>query len=131
MVLLLASCPSNLLDLNGSRRREIVFPCSSTLKTRVELGSSIFGRKIENKYRGSVKAFFFNPFKEPILKDAIKEPVAFMGGVFAGLLRLDLNEDPLREWVSRNVEALGIKEDELADDGSKVEEQIPIQIDIE
>ncbi|KAM0938762.1 putative UPF0426 protein [Dioscorea sansibarensis] len=51
----------------------------------------------------------FSPFEDqPILKEALKEPVAFMGGLFAGLLRLDLNEEPLREWVSRTVEASGM-----------------------
>ncbi|KAJ8467905.1 hypothetical protein OPV22_030457 [Ensete ventricosum] len=52
-----------------------------------------------------------NPFEDLILKDALKEPVAFMGGVFAGLLRLDLNEDPLRDWISKTVEASGITAD--------------------
>ncbi|KAK1326288.1 UPF0426 protein [Acorus calamus] len=33
-----------------------------------------------------------------------KEPVAFMGEMFAGLLRLDLNEEPLKEWLTRTVE---------------------------
>lgn len=42
----------------------------------------------------------------------VQEPVAFLGGLFAGLLRLDLKEDPLREWVEKTVEAAGIKEDE-------------------
>lgn len=58
---------------------------------------------------------FFNPIEDqPILKDAAKEPVAFLGGVFAGLLRLNLNEDPLKEWIARTVEASGISPDEVA-----------------
>ncbi|KAK9266256.1 hypothetical protein L1049_000044 [Liquidambar formosana] len=80
-----------------------------------------------------VKAFFFNPnpTEDPILKDALKEPVAFMGGMFAGILRLDLNEDPLREWVTRTVEASGITEEEIDAEGSKLEEEVPQQIEIE
>ncbi|KAJ0969986.1 hypothetical protein J5N97_022863 [Dioscorea zingiberensis] len=77
----------------------------------------------------------FNPFEDqPILKDALKEPMAFLGGVFAGLLRLDLNEEPLREWVARTVESSGITveggvvEDGLGLDG---EEDAPQQIEIE
>ncbi|KAA8527958.1 hypothetical protein F0562_035173 [Nyssa sinensis] len=77
-----------------------------------------------------VKAFFFNPTNEPILREAFKEPVAFMGGMFAGLLRLDLNEDPLKEWVARTVEASGVTEEEI-DGKPKSEEEIPQQIEIE
>ncbi|KAG5247143.1 UPF0426 protein [Salix suchowensis] len=73
----------------------------------------------------------FNPTNEPILKDAIKEPVAFMGGMFAGLLRLDLKEDPLKEWVTRTVEASGITEEDIDAEGSQQEEQVPLEIEIE
>ncbi|CAL9109106.1 UPF0426 protein [Musa troglodytarum] len=75
-----------------------------------------------------------NPFEDPILKDALKEPVAFMGGVFAGLLRLDLNEDPLRDWISKTVEASGIAADgEIDAEGAEVEaaDDAPRQIEIE
>uniref|UniRef100_A0A2P2P0F7 UPF0426 protein At1g28150ic n=1 Tax=Rhizophora mucronata TaxID=61149 RepID=A0A2P2P0F7_RHIMU len=71
----------------------------------------------------------FDPDDEPILKEAFKEPVAFMGGMFAGLLRLDLNEEPLKEWVTRTVEASGIAEDIDADD-LKADDKVPQQIEI-
>lgn len=61
---------------------------------------------------------------------SVQEPVAFVGGMFAGLLRLDLNDDPLKEWVTRTVEAAGITEDEIGVRGSKPEE-VPEQIEIE
>ncbi|XP_057967028.1 UPF0426 protein At1g28150, chloroplastic [Malania oleifera] len=77
----------------------------------------------------AVKAFIFNPMDEPILKEALKEPVAFTGGMFAGLLRLDLNEDPLKEWITRTVEASGITEVEVDAEGSQ--EEAPQQIEIE
>ncbi|KAL4632838.1 hypothetical protein ACB092_04G080100 [Castanea dentata] len=85
-----------------------------------------------NKNRFKVKAFFFNPTDDPIIKQALKEPVSFMGGMFAGLLRLDLNEDPLKEWVTRTAEASGIVEEEIDADaeGSKTNE-VPQQIEIE
>ncbi|RWV83614.1 hypothetical protein BHE74_00051966 [Ensete ventricosum] len=63
-----------------------------------------------------------------------QEPVAFMGGVFAGLLRLDLNEDPLRDWISKTVEASGITADgEIDAEGAEVgsEDDAPRQIEIE
>ncbi|XP_051218362.1 UPF0426 protein At1g28150, chloroplastic isoform X2 [Lolium perenne] len=81
---------------------------------------------------GSVRACF-NPLgDERILREALKEPVAFLGGVFAGLLRLDLNEDPLKEWVTRTVEASGIAEEnstEESDEGAQ--DDGPQQIEIE
>ncbi|GIL89430.1 hypothetical protein Vretimale_18915 [Volvox reticuliferus] len=39
--------------------------------------------------------------QDPILRAAVKEPVAFWGGVFAGIFRLNLDQDPLRTWVER------------------------------
>ncbi|KAB1212986.1 hypothetical protein CJ030_MR5G025797 [Morella rubra] len=59
------------------------------------------------------------------------EPVAFMGGMFAGLLRLDLKEDPLKEWVTKTVEASGITEEEIEAEKSKAEEEVPQEIEIE
>ncbi|KAL3628997.1 hypothetical protein CASFOL_028043 [Castilleja foliolosa] len=63
-----------------------------------------------------------------------REPVAFVGGIFAGLLRLDLNEEPLKEWISRTVEASGISAEEISkskgvDYGG--EEEMPQEIQIE
>ncbi|CAH2034131.1 unnamed protein product [Thlaspi arvense] len=74
----------------------------------------------------------FNLPQEPILSEALKEPIAFVGGMFAGLLRLDLNEEPLKEWVTRTVEASGITEEEVDADGmASNEEAAPQQIEIE
>ncbi|KAA3458306.1 UPF0426 protein chloroplastic isoform X1 [Gossypium australe] len=58
------------------------------------------------------------------------EPVAFMGGMFAGILRLDLNEEPLKEWVARTVEASNISEDDISE-GLQEEEDTPQQIEID
>ncbi|KAF7813398.1 UPF0426 protein [Senna tora] len=60
----------------------------------------------------------------------MQEPVAFMGGIFAGILRLDLEEEPLKEWVTRTVESAGISEDEIDTEGSKTD-AAPQQIEIE
>lgn len=57
-----------------------------------------------------------------------------MGGMFAGLLRLDLNEDPLKEWITRTVEASGMAADgEIVAEELKLEteEDEPQQIEIE
>jgi len=45
---------------------------------------------------------------DPILRAAVKEPVAFWGGVFAGVLRLNLTEDPLKSWVERTASQAGL-----------------------
>ena len=57
----------------------------------------------------------------------LQEPVAFLGGLFAGLLRLDLSEDPLKEWVSRTAEAAGVDLEESKEE----EEDGPVEITIE
>lgn len=52
--------------------------------------------------------------------------------MFAGLLRLDLNEEPLKEWVTRTVEASGITQEEVDADGMVSNgEEAPQQIEIE
>ncbi|KAK4394949.1 hypothetical protein Sango_1649200 [Sesamum angolense] len=67
------------------------------------------------------------------LRSLNREPVAFVGGMFAGLLRLDLNEEPLKEWVSRTVEASGMAAEEIRkrDAGEEEEEERPQEIEIE
>ncbi|XP_010538164.1 PREDICTED: UPF0426 protein At1g28150, chloroplastic [Tarenaya hassleriana] len=96
-------------------------------------GETLFRPPFSSARRNlSVKSFCFNLPQEPILSEALKEPVAFVGGMFAGLLRLDLNEDPLKEWVTRTVEASGFSEEEVAEDGmDSGEEEAPQQIEIE
>ena len=58
--------------------------------------------------------------------------MAFVGGMFAGLLRLDLEEEPLKEWVTRTAEAAGISKEETgAAQDSTTDEAAPQQIEIE
>lgn len=64
---------------------------------------------------------------EDLVKEALKEPIAFFGGVFAGLLRLDLNEEPLRDWVARTSEAAGVADDK----DEPLEDDLPLEIPIE
>jgi hypothetical protein len=40
-------------------------------------------------------------FKQDLIYRALQEPIAFWGGVFAGVLRLNVNEDPLKTWIQR------------------------------
>ncbi|CAK9312298.1 unnamed protein product [Citrullus colocynthis] len=82
-----------------------------------------------NQSTNGISAFFFNPVEDPVIKEALKEPVAFAGGLFAGLLRLDLNEDPLKEWVKKTAESAGLTEE--IDTQESVLEDRPTEIEIE
>ena len=37
----------------------------------------------------------------PIFKEFIQQPLAFTGGFFSGMLRLNFNEEPLASWLSK------------------------------
>ena len=45
----------------------------------------------------------------PATATALQEPVAFWGGVFAGVLRLSLTDDPLKAWVERTTDAARVR----------------------
>ncbi|XP_015067795.1 UPF0426 protein At1g28150, chloroplastic [Solanum pennellii] len=103
----------------------------AVLGKQLPSGTSPFSLSAKTYGKFRVNAFFFNPIQEPILKEALKEPVAFAGGMFAGLLRLDLNDDPLKEWVSRTVEASGVTAEEIEAGDDDQAEDTPQQIEIE
>eukprot|EP00850_Spirogloea_muscicola_P011806 SM000074S21716 [mRNA] locus=s74:620649:621084:- [translate_table: standard] len=67
--------------------------------------------------------------EDPLLKEVLQEPIAFFGGLFAGLLRLDLTEEPLRNWLARTSEAAGISTLEI--EASQSNEDGPVDITIE
>lgn len=77
-----------------------------------------------------VKAML-NPQDDPILNEAFKEPVAFFGGLFSGLLRLDLKEEPLKDWLEKTADAAGVKPDGSVDSIVIEDEEGPVEIDIE
>ncbi|MCW6036223.1 hypothetical protein K4A83_08050 [Spirulina subsalsa FACHB-351] len=35
----------------------------------------------------------------PLGKELLQQPIAFMGGFFSGVFKLNLNEDPLKSWL--------------------------------
>ncbi len=37
----------------------------------------------------------------PIFKELIQQPLAFTGGFFSGVLRLNFKEEPLASWLSK------------------------------
>jgi hypothetical protein len=37
----------------------------------------------------------------PFVREIARQPVAFCGGFFSGLFRLDLTEDPVKSWLNK------------------------------
>jgi hypothetical protein len=37
----------------------------------------------------------------PIMREMSQQPLAFMGGFFSGVLRLNLTEEPLKSWLAK------------------------------
>ncbi len=38
---------------------------------------------------------------KPIVQEAFKQPIAFMGGFVSGVLKLNMNEEPLKSWLEK------------------------------
>lgn len=38
---------------------------------------------------------------QPLMKELIQQPIAFAGGFFSGLLRLKINDEPLKAWLEQ------------------------------
>ncbi|KGF72117.1 hypothetical protein DO97_12300 [Neosynechococcus sphagnicola sy1] len=39
----------------------------------------------------------------PIMQGLVQQPVAFLGGFCAGVLRLNLEEDPIKSWLDQQI----------------------------
>jgi hypothetical protein len=37
----------------------------------------------------------------PIFNQATSHPISFLGGLFSGLLRLNLSDDPVKSWLEQ------------------------------
>ena len=37
----------------------------------------------------------------PFVRELARQPIAFCGGLFSGLFRLDLSEDPVKTWLNK------------------------------
>lgn len=37
----------------------------------------------------------------PFIRELARQPVAFCGGFFSGLFRIDLTEDPVKTWLNK------------------------------
>ncbi len=38
---------------------------------------------------------------QPVVRELIQQPIAFLGGFVSGVLRLKLNDDPLKRWLEQ------------------------------
>jgi hypothetical protein len=43
---------------------------------------------------------FFSEFS-PLFKEISQQPIAFMGGLMSGFLRLNLADDPVKSWLDQ------------------------------
>jgi len=39
----------------------------------------------------------------PIAKELISQPISFLGGLFSGVFRLNLADDPVKSWLDQQV----------------------------
>jgi hypothetical protein len=63
----------------------------------------------------------------PLLKELAQQPVAFMGGFVSGVFRLNLEEDPLKSWLTKQ----GINITNSNDDDNKPNGNGPQSISID
>jgi len=61
--------------------------------------------------RGGRALFDPDAVEDPLVRQAMKEPVAFFGGMFAGFLGLSVDDEasPLSKWVRDTSEAAGAR----------------------
>ncbi|MEH1910324.1 MAG: hypothetical protein V7L05_05080 [Nostoc sp.] len=39
----------------------------------------------------------------PLFREFIQHPVSFVGGLFSGVLRLNLADDPVKSWLDKQI----------------------------
>ncbi len=53
----------------------------------------------------------------PLFKELMNSPVAFMGGLASGLLRLNLDQDPVKSWLEKQGAAADSNHDDNGGSG--------------
>jgi hypothetical protein len=61
----------------------------------------------------------------PLAKELLANPLAFAGGFASGLLRLNLNDDPVKSWLQKNSD--GTYQPPAAPDAPKPPQSIDIE----
>jgi hypothetical protein len=64
---------------------------------------------------------------QPIFQELISQPLAFFGGLTSGLLRLELDEDPLKSWLEQQ----GISSETIVNNSQNGNGKGPQSIEIE
>ncbi|WP_017306700.1 hypothetical protein [Spirulina subsalsa] len=64
----------------------------------------------------------------PLGKELLQQPIAFMGGFFSGVFKLNLNEDPLKSWLKEQG-AVNLSNSGGNDNNGNNNGPQPIQID--
>lgn len=55
----------------------------------------------------------------PVVKQLTGYPVAFLGGFFSGLLRLNLSDDPVKQWLDQQSGSYTTTPSSSSSNGSK------------
>jgi hypothetical protein len=55
----------------------------------------------------------------PIFKELTQQPVAFLGGFFSGVFRLNLSDDPVKSWLDEQVASPGYTAATTSSDNGK------------
>ena len=65
----------------------------------------------------------------PIVKELSGQPVAFLGGLFSGLFRLNLADDPVKTWLDRQAGESASEASNTSDQNNKNSGPQTISID--
>ncbi|MGF1493698.1 MAG: hypothetical protein ACFBSC_14830 [Microcoleaceae cyanobacterium] len=63
---------------------------------------------------------------KPIVEGLTREPMAFLGGLFSGLLKLNLYDDPVKTWLNQQGAEVPTTEPTEAPDRSSGPQSITI-----
>lgn len=53
----------------------------------------------------------------PIFKELSQQPIAFLGGFFSGVFRLNLSDDPVKSWLDQQIGSPGYTATTSGDNG--------------
>ena len=64
----------------------------------------------------------------PVIKELTQYPVAFLGGFFSGIFRIELSDDPVKSWLEQQGATSGDRHDDNSNgNGSRGPQSISIE----
>lgn len=63
----------------------------------------------------------------PIIQELAREPVAFLGGFFSGLFRLNLADDPVKSWLDQQAGVSSTSPSDSSNNGKSGPQSISIE----